>query len=115
MGESLQVQLAALENEVRAATVPDACKQTTAWCFGQLPALYDKLRQTSESRYAAEIARLVQWVLKELAKSKPPGPASQQLAARLTDRLHLLHEQFGLPRLGLKLASASLPRSRKAS
>src|SRR5262245_15179512 len=115
MGESFQVQLAALENEVRAAAIPDSCKQTAAWCFGQLPALYDNLRLTSESRYADEITRLVRWVLKELAKSKPPCPAAQQLAVRITDRLHLLHEQFGLPRLELKLASASLPRSRKAS
>jgi hypothetical protein len=115
MGKSLQAQLATLGNEIRAAAIPDTCKQTAAWCFGQLPALQDKLRQTNESRYADEIARLVRWVLKELTKSQKACPESQNLATRIADRLHLLHEQFGLPGLDLKPERVPTPRSRKAS
>jgi len=115
MDEAFQAELAALGNEVRETAVPDACKQTAAWCLRQLPALYDNLRQTNESRYADEITRLVQWVLKELAKSQKACPESQKLAEHIADRLHLLHEQFGLSRLALKPERVPTPRSRKAS
>jgi hypothetical protein len=115
MDEALQALLAALGSEVRAAATPDGGKHTAWWCLGQLPTLYAKFHQTSDTRHGAEIARLVQGVLKELATSKSAGPERQELTARITDRLRHLHEQFGLPRLELKSPGASLPRPRKAS
>ena len=102
MDKPLQTQLAALGKKVRAAAVPDGCKQTVAWCIGQLPTLYAKFRQTSESRYGDEISRLVEGALKELATSKRACHEAQKLAANITDRLRLLHEKFGIPRLKLK-------------
>jgi hypothetical protein len=110
MDEALQSQLAVLGNEVRAAAIPEGCKHTAAWCFGQLPALYARFCQTSESRYGEEIVRLVQGVLKELATSPRAYPEANKLAAAIPERLRLLHEQFGLPRLKLKAPGVSPPR-----
>ena len=115
MDDALQAQLAALENEVRVVTLPEDCRHTALWCLGQLPALYAQFRQTSESRYAAEITRLVRGLLNELAKNQKACPEAQDLAATITDRLRLLHEQFGLPALDLKSSGASPPRPRKVS
>ena len=114
MDEAFQAQLAALGDEVVAAAIPEGCKQTAAWCIGQLPTLYAKFRQTYESRYGEEISRLVQWLLKELATSQQTCPEAHKLAARIDDRLRLLHEQFGLPRLNLKSLRPSPGHSRKA-
>ena len=114
MKETLQAQIAALGTEIQATAVPDGCKQTAAWCIRQLPALYAQFRQTNESRYGDEITRLVQGVLKALATSQPVCPEAQQLAVHITDRLRLLHEQFGFPGLKLKPVSAPRTRSRKA-
>ena len=114
MDEAFQAQLAALRNEVVAAAIPKACKQTAAWCIEQLPALYAKFRQTCESRYGEEISRLVQWMLKELATGQNTCPEAQKLAARINDRLRLLHEEFGLPGLNLKSLRPSPGHSGKA-
>jgi hypothetical protein len=114
MNQALQDQLGALRDEVQAAAIPTGCKHTAAWCLGKLPALYAKFRQTSESRYGDEITRLVRETLTELVNTKPACPEAQHLAASMTERLRLLHEQLGLPGLGLKAAGASSPRSRKA-
>lgn len=102
MGETLQAELAALWNEVRAATAPGAGTHTATWCAGRLPALYDRLCQTHENRYGEEITRLVRGMLKGLAQSHQVCPQAQQLEASLIDRLRRLHEQFGLPGLNLK-------------
>jgi len=114
MKRTLQAQLVALGTEVQAAAVPDGCKQTAAWCIRQLPPLYAEFGQTNESRYGDEITRLVQGVLKALATSKPVSPEAQRLAVRITNRLRLLHEQFGFPGLKFKPVGALQPRSRKA-
>jgi hypothetical protein len=82
MDGALQAQHAALGDEVVAAAIPEGCKQTAAWCIGQLPTLYGKFRQTCESRYGEEISRLVQWLLKELTTSQQTCPEAHQLAAR---------------------------------
>ena len=115
MGEALQAQLAMLGKKVRAAAIPDACKHTTDWCIGKLPTLYAKFRETNESRYGEEITRLVQGVLKELTTSHSACPEAQKLATNITNRLRLLHEQFGLPGLNLKPPAPSATRSRKAA
>jgi hypothetical protein len=111
MSEALQAQLAVLGKKVRAAAIPDGCKHTTGWCIGKLPPLYAKFRETNESRYGEEITRLVQGMLKELTTSDRSGPVAQKLATNITNRLQLLHEQFGLPVLNLK-APATIRRSK---
>ena len=112
MGDAVQALIAALRDQIGAAAIPAAGRHTAAWCVGQLPDLYVKYCQTSESRYAAEITRFLRGVLAELAKSEA-GPTGSQ-AAGIIDRFRLLHEQLGLPALGLKLPRAPKPRSRKA-
>ena len=46
--------------------LPADRKEGIARCVRQLPALYTQYRQTNESRYGEQIARLVQEVLKSL-------------------------------------------------
>jgi hypothetical protein len=113
MVAALRAHLGALEDEVQATAIPGGCKHSVAWCIGQLPPLYTLFRQTNESRYGEEIARLFQCVLKELTKGETACPKAQQLAASIPGRLQLLHEQLGLPRLDLKSPGPS-PRARKA-
>jgi hypothetical protein len=114
MDKTLETRLTKLGNEVQAAAVPDEFKQTAAWCLGQLPALYAKLGQTSESRYVEEIARLVRGVLGRLITNQATCPGAMSLASRITNRFRLLHEQFGIPPLNLKSFGASSAHSRKA-
>jgi hypothetical protein len=110
--EALQAHLGALEDEIQATVIPGGCKQSAAWCIGQLPPLYALFRQTNESRYGEEITRLFQCVLKELTEGETGCPKARQRVASIPGRLHLLHEQLGLPRLELKSPGPS-PRARK--
>jgi len=112
--EALQVRLAALADEVRAAPIADDSKHTALWCLGQLPRLYGRLRETGEARYGDEIARLVRGVLADLRRAEGGSPAARGLAAVLPQRLRLLHEEFGLPQLDLKLPAVARPRQGKA-
>ena len=114
MDEAVQARLTALGDEVRAAAIPDGPKHSALWCVGQLPALYAKFRRTNETQYGDEITRLVRAALHELAKSARGCPEASRLAARITDHLRLLHEEFGLPRLALGPHGAPSPRARKA-
>ena len=113
MNHALQAQFAAMSDEVRATTLPEACKHSVSWCIDQLPAIYAKFHQTSESRYGDEIVRLVQGVLQALTKSEKVCPEARKLADSITDRLGHMHEQLGLPGLNLKSRATSPPRSRK--
>jgi hypothetical protein len=113
--KALHVQLAALGKEVRASAIPGDWEQTADWCFGQLPALYEKFRDTNESRFGDEITLRVQAVLKQLANSKTDSVKTQKLAVLITGRLHRLHEEFGLPGLNLRLPTASRARAAKVS
>ncbi len=92
---------------------PGGCKQSVAWCIGQLPSLYALFRQTNKSRYGDEITRLFQCVLKELTRGETACPKAQRRVASIPGRLQLLLEQLGLPRLDLKSPGPS-PRARKA-
>jgi hypothetical protein len=104
---------AALRKEVRAAAISKDGKHTAIWCIEQLPRLYIQFRQTSETRYSEEISRLLQAVLDGLVASKPVCPKAQVHAASISNRLRLLHDEFGIPALKLRSPVASLPRSRK--
>ena len=116
MDEALQTLVTELTADVRTAAIPDDAKHTATWCVGQLAVLYAKYSQTSESRYADEITRMVRALLKEMDKCKASSSAPQSLTAKITERFRLLHERFGLPTLQLPVAvRPSTPRSRKAS
>ncbi len=112
MVDSLQVHLGTLGDEVQSTAISGDHKQTAAWCIRQLPPLYAKFSQTNESRYGDEIAHLFQCVQKELTKGETACPKAQKLAESIPDRLHLLHELLGLPRLVLR-SPRPAPRSRK--
>ena len=114
MDEALQVSLAALETEDRAAALPSGCEHTALWCLSQLPPLYAKYRNTSESRYGDEITRLVQGMVKGLAEGQRGSPAGPQLGGLIAEKLRLLHEEFGLPGLQIKMPTTPTPRARTA-
>lgn len=115
MDQGLHGQLAMMTNEIREAAIPDDCKQTVLWCFGQLPTLYDQFSQDYESRFSEKITRFIQAMLKELVEVKKPCLKAEQLAANIPEHFRLLHEQWGLPGLTLKAPrKPSTPHSRKA-
>jgi hypothetical protein len=111
LDQAINSLLVALRKEIQAAAIPSDCKHTAVWCIDQLPALYAKLRQSSESRYGEEIRRLVQIMLKELVASKPPCPKAEKLAASIVDRLGHLHDEFGIPALKVSSGRRSSPLS----
>jgi len=113
MDEALRCHLALIREEVGAAAISAAGKETALWCLGQLPALYVNFCKTSESRYVDEISRIVQALLKELVNVKKTAPAAEQLATSIPDRFRQLHEQLGLPGLVLKMPQVHSLHSRK--
>jgi hypothetical protein len=102
MQATVRALLGKLADEVQATALAADRKHTATWCIEQLPALYDQLCQTNESRYGERIARLVGGVMKELAEGTPVCADARRLAASIPDRFGRLHEQLGLPRIGLK-------------
>ena len=113
MDETAQVHLAALEDEVRAAALSEAGRHSALWCLGRLLPQYALHRQTCESRYGEEITRLVRAVLKLLTDPSGAFPVSEALAESLLVRLHLIHEQFGIPRLDIGLPRVAKPLPQK--
>jgi hypothetical protein len=113
MGELLARLIRAVEGEVRSTSLADDAKHTAVWCVRQLPALYDKFRHTSESRYGDDIVRLVRAALQTLADGNGNSPASRELAASIPARLHSLHQKFGVPALKFDRRATSRARSRK--
>lgn len=114
MDETAQAHLDALKDEVGAAALSEDGKHTALWCLGRLLPQYAPYRQTSESRYGEEITRLVRGLLKVITEDPGGGPSVQHVATRILDRLQVLHEQLGLPRLALPAPKPSSRRSRKA-
>ncbi len=113
MDETTQTHLAALEDEVRAAALSSACEHTALWCLGRLLPQYPQYCQTRESRYGQEITRLVRGLLKVITEDPGHGASGQHVATRILDRFQVLHEQLGLPGLGLSAPKPSPHRSRK--
>ena len=113
MDEAAQAHLAALEDEVRAAALSEAGERTALWCLVRLLPQYAQYCQTRESRYGEEITRLVRGLLKVITEDPGGGPSVQYVAARILDRLQILHEQLGLTGLSLSTPKLSPRRSRK--
>jgi hypothetical protein len=111
MHETIQAHFQKLEDAVQTTAIPADRQEFIATSIRKLPALYTQFRQTNESRFGAEITRLVQWVLKELEAC----PEAQKLDADFREGLQLLHEELGLPGLTLKLSAPppKPPKKRK--
>jgi hypothetical protein len=114
MGEVLARLIRDVEGEVRSTSLADDAKHAAVWCVRQLPALYDKFRHTSESRYGDQITRLVRAALQALADGNGNSPASRKLAASIPARLESLHQRFGVPVLKFDTPAAPRARARKA-
>lgn len=109
MHESIRKHFAKLDKAIRTTAVPAQRKASIAGYIVKLSDLYTQYRLTNESRYGDEITRLVQGVLNELAAC----PDAQKLDAEFRSRLHLLHEELGVPTLPLK-PSPPPPKAPKA-
>jgi hypothetical protein len=109
MHESIRAHFQELEDAVQPTTLPADRKEAIGGSIKRLEALYTQFRLTNESRYFDEIARVVQWMLKDLEAC----PQAQQLDATFRQKLWHHHEELGLPRLALKPASPP-PGSKKA-
>jgi hypothetical protein len=115
MGEELAQLITDVEGEVVSSSLTDQSKHTAVWCVRQLPALYDKFRGTSESRYGDQITRLVRATLQTLVDGTGNSPASRELAVSIPARLQSLHQRFGIPSLKLDPPAAPVrARSRAA-
>jgi hypothetical protein len=86
----VDADLQALRELLAAATLSDERRKAALQCVGQLPRLYRGLCETYESRYADEIARLVQAVCR-LAAGVP------SLAEAITVLLRDMQERLGIP------------------
>ncbi len=102
MHERIKAHFEELEEAIRTTTVAADRKEAIAGSVKRLSALYAKFRETNDSRYGAEITRLVQGVVNDLAAC----PEARQLDAAFREKLHLLHEELGVPELILKSAPA---------
>lgn len=109
MKDTVPVQLEKIANDVRAAAISDASKQSMLSCIDKLPTLYAKFRKSYESRDGEEIARLLQGALDDLANSKPACAATQELGTKITERIRQLHEKSGIPGLNLKAPRNVIP------
>ena len=110
MEKAIQAHLGVLGEAVQATALPAESKHSAAWLIGRLPALYNLLRQTDDSRYDDEITRLYQALINELASAGVACPRALKLAARIPEGLRSLHEELGLPKLALKTPSLPAPR-----
>ena len=97
---AVRVNLCVGQTRSHIVQLPEDRRDAIAGAVRQLPALYLKLRETNESRYADAIARLVQTVLKDLEAC----PEARTLDAPFREKLRLLHEELGVPQLALKAA-----------
>ena len=109
MDESIRTHFKDLEEAVRTTTVPADRREVMAGLVRRLPALYTQFRETNDSRCGDEITRVVQAVLKDLEGC----PEARKLDAVFREKLRLLHEQLGVPKLVLKAAPPA-PSSKKA-
>jgi hypothetical protein len=105
MHENLREHFRNLHVAMRATGLSANRRKYVAGLIEQLPALYAKYRETSESRFGDEITELVQIVLRTLEAV----PAAQELDAPFRAKLRLLHEELGVPQLPLKPVTRVTP------
>jgi len=98
----MDADLQAVHDLLDTTTLSEEKRHTVSWCLGQLPDLYESLKQTSDTRYIDEICRLVRGLLEALRAASNPGARRSADAVAL--RLVAMHERLGLPNLDIKLA-----------
>jgi len=98
---------------VKAAALPTDIEDTVIWCLSQLPAKYNEFCATYESRYAEEILRLEQAVVKKLTEFCASRRDAPPLGKSVHIRLCRLNEHFSLPGLVPKPSRAARVGSRK--
>jgi hypothetical protein len=97
----MNAYLQGIRQTVGETKLPGDVGASVEWCLDKLPDLYEQLDQTSEVRYADEILRLVQGMVKTLSEAKG-GSAGPNLALAIIDRFRVMHEEVGLAELKLK-------------
>jgi hypothetical protein len=100
MHDRIKAHFQELEDAVRATGVPADRQGAIASAVRRLPPLYQKFRETNDSRYGDEITRTVQAILKDLEAC----PQARELDATFRAKLRLLHEELGIPALAVKPA-----------
>lgn len=86
--------LQAIRNGVKVSKLPANVRTTALWFLDKLPDLYQKLEKTCESRFLDEIIRNVNGMLKTI---QVPS-----FIETMTKKFRAMHEQNGIPTLGLK-------------
>ena len=100
MDMDLHTELAAIQDLVEAADIPDRPRQTIFSSLKSLPLLYHELMRTYESRYVDEIVRLVTIIRQALTNN-----GARELAEAIATRMTAMHSRRGFPSLGLKPAA----------
>ncbi len=114
MSKDLVAELASVQRLVEGAVTAGAPRQAVLWSFRQFPALYEGLRDTCESRFADDIARLARVVLRALADSAPDSPKAPAAAEAVVARLRAMHVRLGIPALDLQPPAPPKGPKRKA-
>jgi hypothetical protein len=94
MDAALLTELEAIPGLIQAARVPDAARQTAAWCLRRLPAHYRDFCRTCECRHGDEIKRVVEGLL--LALADDVGAAES-----VAGQIRAMHARLGIPALKL--------------
>jgi hypothetical protein len=113
MNESIQKHFRELEEAIRSTAIPAERREVITRLVRRLPALYKEFRETNDARWGAEITLMVQAVLKDMEVC----PEARKLDAAFREKLRLLHEELGVPKLTLKAAPSrpvpKKPRKKK--
>jgi hypothetical protein len=110
MHDRIRSHFAGLITAITKTTLPGERQAYVATAIGKLEGLYSSFRETNASRCGDQIAIIVDSVLRELEAC----PAARQLEPEFRSRLHLLHEELGIPKLGLKPAPAARKKPQRA-
>jgi hypothetical protein len=90
MDAALLTELEAIPGLIQDARVPDAARQTAAWCLRQLPDQYRDFCRTCDCRHGDEIRRVVEGLL--LALADDPGAVES-----ITGQIRAMHARLGIP------------------
>jgi hypothetical protein len=99
----LNTELRGVHTIVGKATLTPALRKQLLDGLAKLPALYEGLEQTYESRFHDAIIRAARLMLKNLADADEESPDAQRVAEGIVTRLQAMHERLGIPNLNLKM------------
>jgi len=110
MDEGLQ----SIRDVVNEASLSVETRQSVLRCIDNLPPLYRDLDRTYDIRYRDGIVRIVEHMLFTLRAKNPESPDAGKVADGILSHLGAMHQQLGIPSLGLKPAPVAKPvRKRK--